>query len=129
MRRRKTKTVSRIVQTVPISIALAALSAPAVSAADAEYDHIQVKLDSGKVYEFDLGLASTNQAYAEQVKAYLASAFEESRSILVQVSENEWVEFGENASADLTLAGIKNDPDRYADPPDPNAEMIRPSPY
>jgi hypothetical protein len=129
MKRRKRKSVSRIVKTVPLSIALAALSAGPVFAADAEYDHIQVELNDGKVYEFDLGLASTDAVYAAQVKTQLSAAFEDGRSILVQVGKDEWLEFGENASADLTLAGIKGESDKYAGTPDANAEIILPSPY
>jgi hypothetical protein len=128
MRRRKRKNVSGIVKTVPLSIAFAALSS-GVAFADAEYDHVQVDLGNGGVYEFDLGLVSNDAAYAERVKKALAAAFEGGQSILVQVGENEWVEFGENASADLTLSDLKNDPNAYAGTRNPNADLVLPSPY
>jgi hypothetical protein len=128
-RRKKQRTVSGIVKTVPLSIALAALTTTGAAFADADYDHVQVNLGSGKIYEFDLGKLSESADYASRVKRDLTEAFEKGGSILVQLGENEWVEFGQNASAVLTLSDIKDAADDYYRSPYQNVEMILPSPY
>jgi hypothetical protein len=118
---RRKKSASRTVKIVPLSIAVAALSGGTAFAAETEFDHIQVELPSGGFYEFDLGLASENEAYAAKVKEALDKAFAaEGKSILVQVGENEWVEFGRNASSELTLADIEKDKEKYAGIPAPD---------
>jgi hypothetical protein len=122
MRRRKKGGISGIAKTVPLSVALAALST-GVAFADAPYDHVQGDMGNGHTYEFVLGLLD-DAAYAEKVREALSGAFTGGRSILVQVDENKWLEFGENASAGLTLADIVNDGgDTYAENPNPSPDM------
>jgi hypothetical protein len=119
MRRRRKGGVSGIVRTIPLSMALAALSTGAAFA-DAPYDHVQVEMGNGQFYEFDLGLLD-EEAYAEKVREALSGAFTDGRSILVQVDENRWLEFGENASAELTLADILDaEGDTYVKNPVPD---------
>jgi hypothetical protein len=127
MRRRKRKTVSGMVKTIPLSIALAALSTGVGFAADGDvYDHVQVELPDGKIAEFDLGLMADDPTYATLVKNTLTAAFERSAGILVQLDEDTWVEFGENAGKGVTLTGMKANPSAYAGTPDPDADFIKP---
>jgi hypothetical protein len=119
MRKRK-KGASGIVKTIPLSIALAALSTGVAFADTADAQLVQVQKNDGKFYQFDLSQISDSN-YADQVKAALKEAFPAGKSILVQVSETEWVEFGQNASVDKTLADIKADPTNNLGNPDDNA--------
>jgi hypothetical protein len=131
-RRKRQKGIPGIVKTVPLSIALAALTTTGMAfAADTDYDHVQVDLGGGNVYEFDLGKLSESETYANRVKQDLSTAFLSSQSILVQVGQNEWVEFGEKASSVLTLDEIKNATGNdYKKDRNTNAQMILPTtPY
>jgi hypothetical protein len=124
-RRKRQKGIPGIVKTVPLSIALAALTTTGMAfAADTEYDQVQVDLGGGNVFIFDLGEMENNTNYAKYVRDSLSDAFLRSQSILVQVGENEWVEFSEKASSVLTLEDIKKAGDTVNSNPD--AELILP---
>jgi hypothetical protein len=127
MRKRK-KGASGIVKTIPLSIALAALSTGTAFADTAETQFVQVEQDGAK-YKFDLNRLS-NADYAESVKKMLTGksatealtdAFKGGKSILVQVGEEEWVKFSEDASSVLTLADIEADKENHSSNPDDNA--------
>jgi hypothetical protein len=122
MRKRK-KGASGIVKTIPLSIALAALSTGTAFADTEATQLVQVEKD-GYYYTFDLAQLS-NEAYAKQVRDALKEAFiAEDKSILVQVGDDEWVEFGKNASAERTLDDIKKNPNSYR----PDDSAITPYP-
>jgi hypothetical protein len=126
MRRKKKGGVSGIVKTIPLSVALAALSTGAAFA-DAPQGAVQVDMGNGSVYQFDLSLLEGNSAYATQVRTALEGAFTGGRSITVQVGDDKWLEFSENATAELTLDDIKNATGNdYRVDPDPAAVVIPP---
>jgi hypothetical protein len=125
MRRRKRKTVSGLVKTIPLSIALTALSTGTAFAAPADSDNkVQVEVAPGQYYQFDLSRAGSDATYAAAVKSYLTKAFEEGSEILIYDTDSgKWIDFGANAGAGVTLTDMKagvNDNASYEGVPDNN---------
>jgi hypothetical protein len=128
MRRRKKGGVSGIVKTIPLSVALAALST-GVAFADAPNELVHVDMGNNSIYQLDLSLLNTDATYAANVRRALGDAFIDGRSIRVQVDGSRWLEFSENATAELTLDGIMNAGNQFEVGSDSSAILITPDMY
>jgi hypothetical protein len=105
-----------MVKTIPLSIALAALSTgTAFAAADDFGNKVQVEIGNGKYYTIDLAQANIDTTYKARVKSALIKAFEEGDSILVYDTDNDsWIDFGKYAGSGATLEDMLSGEDtRY----------------
>jgi len=105
--RRKKKGIPKTVKTLPLAVAIAALSAGSLSAAAADAEVIQITTPDGKVLQYDL--TTVDGADQERMKQQLKEAFESGESIKVSEDGSTWVEFSEHA-AQATLEEMLTSP-------------------
>ena len=109
--RRKKKGISQAIKTIPLAVAMAALSAGTLTASALSTANIQITTPDGKILQYNLN--GVDSAVEARMKAQLKAAFEGGESIKVATDNGSgaeiWIEFSENAAKE-ELGAMLADP-------------------